>query len=100
MNTIVHYDEHAPKRERYRVLRAADGGDATDGRIATVESFGTERVAHAFAQGFTLGTAYAPAPEPLDANEALRLVKLARDDYKRECRSLRAQLAEFRESAV
>lgn len=85
MTTVVHRDGIAPKCERWRVLRADMG------RIA---SFPTEREAKAFAQGYTLGAAK-PAPKPLDdrMNEALRLVKLARDDYRREVRELRAQLA-------
>ena len=97
VTTCVHKDETAPRSKcwRVRVLRAADGADTSDGRWITVESFGTERDAKCFAQGFTLGSAYVAAPLPLDDSHdaALRLVKLARDDYKRECRELRTELA-------
>lgn len=95
MTTTVHYDENAPKRERYRVLRAADGKDCADGRWITVESFGTQKEADRFAQGFCLGSQYAPPPEPLAVREgsALELVKLARDEYKRQRDGLLAELA-------
>ena len=98
MTTLVHYDEAAPKSMRWRVLRATGGQTDEEPRAGswiTVESFGTERDAKRFAEGFTLGSAYVAAPLPLDdrADASLRLVKLARDDYKRECRELRADLA-------
>lgn len=101
MTTRVHFDESAPKRERWRVLRPLGDPDEFPTRWITVESFGTEKAAHAFAQGFTLGSQYREPPTPIDdrLSEALRLVKSARDDYKAECRRLRERVRELERSA-
>lgn len=94
MRVGVRYDENASRRARWIISRAPIDSD----RWTVVGHFGTERDAQQFARGFKLGANHAadPAPTPIDdrAHNALRLVKLARDEYKRECQSLRAQLRE------
>lgn len=96
-----HWDESAPKRERWRVLRPLGDPDHDATRWVTVESFGVEKQAHAFAQGFTLGSQYVAPPDPIGdrLSLALQLVKSARDDYKRECQDLRARLRELESAA-
>lgn len=57
--TMTHYDETAPKKERYRVLR-----EGQNDRWHTVKSFPTEREAVAFERGYALGARHVGCTNP------------------------------------